>query len=158
MTAYYILVGLLILLDQLTKYLTVANIPLGGTVPFIEGIVSFTYLRNTGAAFSILEGKMWLFYLVTLIAVIVLVYLLQSEGKKHPLAAVSLSFMLAGALGNFIDRMMHQYVVDMIQVEFMHFAIFNVADALLTVGVVLFIVYILFYEKNGSKGVDVDDK
>lgn len=151
MTIYYLLVLVLVIIDQITKYLTVTNIPLGETVPFIEGFMSFTFVKNTGAAFSILEGKMWLFYIVTIIAIIVIVYFMQTEGKQSKLAAIGLSFLLAGAIGNFIDRLLHQYVVDMIQLEFMDFAIFNLADTWITIGVVIFIIYLLFFDETDEK-------
>lgn len=151
MTIYYLMVLILVIIDQFTKYLTVTNIAPGETIPFIEGIMSFTFVKNTGAAFSILEGQMWLFYIVTVIAIIVIVYFMQTEGKQSKLAAIGLSFLLAGAIGNFVDRLLHQYVVDMIQLDFMDFAIFNLADTWITIGVVIFITYLLFFDETDEK-------
>lgn len=140
---------ILVIIDQVTKYLTVQNIELGQVIEFIPNIVSLTYIRNTGAAFSILEGQMWFFYIVTIIVIGVLIYYMYTEAKKDRMLGVLLSFILAGAIGNFIDRLMLQYVVDMIKLEFIDFAIFNVADSYLTVGVILLFIYTFYQERKG---------
>lgn len=140
---------ILVIIDQVTKYLTVQNIELGQVIEFIPNIVSLTYIRNTGAAFSILEGQMWFFYIVTIIVIGVLIYYMYTEAKKDRMLGILLSFILAGAIGNFIDRLMLQYVVDMIKLEFIDFAIFNVADSYLTVGVTLLFIYTFYQERKG---------
>ncbi len=140
---------ILVIIDQVTKYLTVQNIELGQVIEFIPNIVSLTYIRNTGAAFSILEGHMWFFYIVTIIVIGVLIYYMYTEAKKDRMLGILLSFILAGAIGNFIDRLMLQYVVDMIKLEFIDFAIFNVADSYLTVGVILLFIYTFYQERKG---------
>ena len=144
-----ILTIILVIIDQATKYLTVQNIELGQVIEFIPNIVSLTYIRNTGAAFSILEGQMWFFYIVTIIVIGVLIYYMYTEAKKDRMLGILLSFILAGAIGNFIDRLMLQYVVDMIKLEFIDFAIFNVADSYLTVGVILLFIYTFYQERKG---------
>ncbi|OJF94051.1 signal peptidase II [Alkalibacterium sp. 20] len=146
MLLYYIIALIIIGIDQLTKYLTVANIPLYETLEVIPSILSFTYHQNTGAAWSILEGQMIFFYIVTLIVVGVIIYYLHSYGKNDKLFAFSLSLILGGAIGNFIDRLIHQFVVDMVRLEFIDFPIFNVADMALTVGVGLMIFYLILDE------------
>ena len=140
---------ILVIIDQVTKYLTVQNIELGQVIEFIPNIVSLTYIRNTGAAFSILEGQMWFFYIVTIIVIGVLIYYMYTEAKKDRMLGILLSFILAGAIGNFIDRLMLHYVVDMIKLEFIDFAIFNVADSYLTVGVILLFIYTFYQERKG---------
>ena len=144
-----ILTTILVVIDQVTKYLTVQNIELGQVVEFIPDFVSLTYIRNTGAAFSILEGQMWFFYIVTIIVIGMLIYYMYTEAKKDRMLGILLSFILAGAIGNFIDRLMLQYVVDMIKLEFIDFAIFNVADSYLTVGVILLFIYTFYQERKG---------
>lgn len=158
MLLYYILAVVLVGIDQLVKYLTVQNIPLHETVEFIPGVLSFTYHQNTGAAWSILEGQMWFFYIITIIVIGVIIYYMQSQKKHHPLLSTALSFLLAGAAGNFIDRLFHQYVIDMFRLEFIQFPIFNVADAALTVGVVLMIIYLIIDELNMYKQKKADDR
>jgi len=146
MLIYYIIAFIIVGIDQLTKYLTVQNIPLHETVEVIPSLLSFTYHQNTGAAWSILEGQMIFFYIVTLIVIAVIIYYMQSYGKQDKLFAFSLSLILGGAIGNFIDRLFLQFVVDMIRLEFIDFPIFNVADMSLTVGVALMLIY-LFYDE-----------
>lgn len=150
--AYYLIFTIvLVAIDQLTKYLTVQNIPLGEVVEVIPGIVSFTYIRNSGAAFSILEGQMWFFYIITILVVGFLLYYMYTETKDNKILGFILAVILAGALGNFIDRLLYQYVIDMIKLEFIDFAIFNVADSYLTVGVILLIIYTFFEDKITKK-------
>ncbi len=146
-----ILTFLLVIIDQVTKYWTVQQIELGEVVEVIPDILSFTYIRNTGAAFSILEGQMWFFYIVTVIVVGVLLYYMYTEARTDRTLGLLLSIILAGALGNFIDRLVHQYVIDMIKVEFVDFAIFNVADSYLTVGVILLFIYTIYQERKGAE-------
>lgn len=149
---YYLsLTTILVIIDQLTKYLTVQNIALYDQVDFIPGFMSWTYIQNTGAAWSILEGKMWFFYLVTVIVSTVILYFLYTEGKKDRIFGTILAIILGGTLGNFIDRLLYQYVIDMIKVEFISFPVFNVADSFLTVGVILLFVYSLYLEKKSAK-------
>jgi len=156
MTAYLIFAAVLVIIDQVTKYLTVENIALHEVVEVIPNILSFTYIRNTGAAFSILEGQMWFFYIVTVVVVAFLLYYMYTEAREDKILGFILATVLAGAVGNFIDRLVHQYVIDMIQLEFIDFAIFNVADSLLTVGVVLLFIYTIYDERqaNNSKTGD----
>lgn len=149
---YYLsLTTILVIIDQLTKYLTVQNIALYDQVDFIPGFMSWTYIQNTGAAWSILEGQMWFFYLVTVIVSAVILYFLYTEGKKDRIFGTILAIILGGTLGNFIDRLLYQYVIDMIKVEFISFPVFNVADSFLTVGVILLFVYSLYLEKKSAK-------
>ncbi len=152
MASYLVLTILLVIIDQMTKYFTVQNISLGEVVEFIPNIVSLTYIRNTGAAFSILEGQMWFFYIITVIVVAFLLYYMYTEAKENKGLGFILSLVLAGALGNFIDRIVFKYVIDMIKLEFIDFAIFNVADSYLTVGVILLIIY-TFYDERKNKQI-----
>lgn len=151
MYIYYILAVLMVGLDQWTKILTVDNIALYETIEFIPGVLSWTYIQNDGAAWSILEGQMWFFYIVTTVVLVVLVYNMQKYGKGDRLFSWALTFILAGTIGNFIDRLRLQYVVDMIKLEFINFPIFNLADSLLSVGVVLLVVYVFADERNEKK-------
>ena len=136
-------------LDQLSKYLTVANIPLYGNVPFLPGILRLTYVQNTGAAFSMLEGQQWLFTLLF----IMLTGLLLVEYFKKPLPFSRFDrFMIAaiygGGLGNMLDRLRLGYVVDMIQTEFMDFPVFNVADSFITCGCIGLMISLIFFNKG----------
>lgn len=151
MFVYYLSAAVIIALDQFTKYLTVQSIDLYEVVEFIPGILSWMYIQNTGAAWSILEGQMWFFYIVTAFVVAALIYYLQKYGKTSRLFSIAMSFILAGSLGNFIDRIRLGYVVDMIRLEFIDFPIFNVADMALTIGVILTILYVLVDERKNKQ-------
>lgn len=143
---FYILISLLVVgLDQLVKWWTVNNIALNETLGK-NPILTLTNIRNEGAAWSILEGKMWFFYVITLITCAVVGYLLVKNRHESKWLTVGLSLILGGALGNFIDRLHLKYVVDMFQVEFFNFPIFNVADVGLTIGVVCVLIYIILDE------------
>lgn len=152
LVVYFLISALLVGLDQWSKYLTVQNISLGETKEFIPGFLSLTHLRNTGAAWSLLEGKMIFFYVITVIVSIVIIYLLIKNYKKSVWYSVGLSFVLAGAIGNFIDRVRLGYVVDMLQTDFMNFPIFNVADSTLVVGVICIFIYLILDEKAAKEG------
>ena len=152
LVVYFLISALLVGLDQWSKYLTVQNISLGETKEFIPGFLSLTHLRNTGAAWSLLEGKMIVFYVITVIVSVVIIYLLIKNYKKSIWYSVGLSFVLAGAIGNFIDRVRLGYVVDMLQTDFMNFPIFNVADSTLVVGVICIFIYLILDEKAAKEG------
>lgn len=133
---YAILVVALVALDQLVKYLVVQNIPLGTHVPFLPYILDLTYVKNTGAAFSLFAQHTWILTLISLVMSVVLALALVKKFFRHPLGRVCLSLVLAGAVGNLIDRAFQGYVVDMFNVLFMDFAVFNVADICLVVGTI----------------------
>ena len=139
-----IVIVLLILLDQGVKYLVKTTIPLGGSVSFLPGIMGFTYLRNDGAAFSMLEGARWFFVVLTVAFVIFALWVLWTKKLVHPLGKWAWVLVIAGAVGNLIDRCLYGYVVDMFQTQFMNFAIFNVADIFVVVGGIAFCIYYAF--------------
>ena len=137
------------LLDQWTKWLTVANIPMFGKVDVIDGLFHFTYVRNFGAAFSSLEGMRWLFVAIFLVLTVAIVY----EYFKSPLPFSKferwcIAAIYGGGLGNVIDRVRFGYVVDMIEVEFMEFAVFNVADCFITCGCIVMMISLVFFNKR----------
>ena len=150
---YFLLAALLVALDQLVKYLVLTYIPLGGHVPFLPHLLELTYVKNTGAAFSLFEEHTWLLALVSLVMSAVLAVALWKNFFRHPLGKITLTLLLAGAVGNLIDRVFRGFVVDMFNVLFMHFAVFNVADICVVVGGIAAAVYYLFlYEKLEGKG------
>ena len=143
---YFVLAAVLVAADQLVKYLVSANIPLGGSVPFLPHIMDLTYVQNTGCAFSLLEEHTWLLTAVSAIMSVVLVVALVRDFFKHPLGKTVLSLVLAGAVGNLIDRALFGYVIDMFRTLFMNFAVFNVADIFVVVGGFAAALYYLFLE------------
>ena len=134
------IVAITIVVDQLTKYLVVTKMTLGQSILLIDNFLYITSHRNEGAAWGILQGKMMFFYLITLIVVgVVMVWLTRLDFKKDKLLVIALALILGGALGNFIDRVSYQHVVDFIDTYIFgyDFPIFNVADSALCIGVVL---------------------
>lgn len=146
----FISILLLILLDQAVKGYVVKEIPLGGMRRFIPKVVSLTYLKNSGAAFSMLENQQWFFTIITLIAMGAAFVYLYRHIKGSIWLLLGLTLIISGGIGNFIDRVRQGFVVDMFHLDFMNFAIFNVADIYLTVGVGLLLIYILREESHGS--------
>ena len=149
MIIYSLIAVALIVIDQLVKAWVVANIPLNGTQDLIPHVISLTHIQNTGAAYSILEGKQWFFYIVTIIALGVVVALWK-DSQKSWLYRLGLVLIFAGTIGNFIDRVRFQSVTDMFQLDFINFAIFNVADMALTFGVLFVLVYVLLLDGKGG--------
>ncbi|WP_232735739.1 signal peptidase II [Alteribacter populi] len=141
---YYGIALVIILLDQVTKWLVVQRMEIGQSIPIIENIFHLTSHRNAGAAFGILQGQMWLFFIATLIVLVVVAYYIQTQGKNHPWFGVCLGLVLGGAIGNFIDRLLFGEVVDFLDVYIgtYNFPIFNVADSALVVGVIMLIIYV----------------
>ena len=147
---YYALFALFIVAaDQFTKFLTVANIALGEELPFLPGLLQFTYVQNTGAAFSSFEGQQWLFALIFA----VFTGLILWEYYKKPMGFSKferwcIAAIYGGGLGNMIDRVRMGYVVDMIETTFMDFPVFNVADCFITCGCALLMVHLALFNKE----------
>lgn len=149
---FYVIAAVLavaaVALDQLVKYLVVQNIAYGAVVPFWNGVVHWTHTHNTGAAFSMLSGQRWPLILMTVIVLAIIVFVIARKIVTKPFGVLTLAAVFGGAVGNLIDRALYGYVVDMIEVEFMNFAVFNVADIFVTCGGVLLCVYIAFFHED----------
>ena len=155
---YFVLAAVLVALDQLVKYLVSTYIPVGGSVPFLPYIMDLTYVKNTGCAFSLLEEHTWLLTIISAIMSVVLAVALAKGFFKHPLGKITLSLLLAGAVGNLIDRAFYGYVIDMFRTLFMEFAVFNVADICVVVGGIAAAAYYLFlYDKLEGKNDEQTD-
>ncbi len=147
----FTIVSFLIVLDQVTKW--AAQLFLRGSEA-IELIPSFLYLNyhiNPGAAWGMLEGQFYLFVLITFAALGLFLYLAKDNGfKDKPFYSLAIVLLIAGTIGNFIDRVRFRYVIDFIDVYIFSydFPIFNVADMALTIGVFLFAIDLLFFEKR----------
>ena len=149
---YLILFVILVVLDQAVKFWVRASIPLGESIPFLPHIMDLTYTQNTGAAFSILREHTWLLTLLSAVLVVIVALLVARRFITGRLGLVAATLVLAGGIGNLIDRVALGYVTDMFQTTFMDFAVFNVADSCLTIGVVLLVIYVLFcYDKLHKK-------
>ena len=156
--SYVILAVLLILGDQLTKLAVRTGIPLGGSVPFIPHVLDLTYVQNTGAAFSILRTHTWLLTLTSAAVVLAMCAPIIKGFFKNALGRWAAALVLAGGMGNLIDRVVFGFVTDMFKTTFMDFAVFNVADCCITVGVPLLFLYVWFYVgRDEKKEGETDD-
>ncbi|AUS69455.1 lipoprotein signal peptidase [Lactococcus lactis] len=131
-----------IVADQNFKNWIVANIQLGDTEKIWPNVLSLTYIKNDGAAWSSFSGQQWFFLVLTPIVLVVALWFLWKKMAQN-WYFIGLTLIIAGALGNFIDRIRQGFVVDMFQTEFINFPIFNIADILLSVGFVLLFIAIL---------------
>ena len=140
----------IVALDQWTKALVRAEIPYGTGVPLIPGVVQLTYVRNTGAAFSMLRGGRWLFLGLLAVFFVVVAVLIRKKVVKKPAELWCLAAISGGAVGNAVDRALTGEVTDMIEPLFVDFAVFNVADIFITCGAVALAVFILFFDREKS--------
>ena len=144
---YAIVAVIAIILDQVVKYVVESRVPLDAigedVVRLIPGFVHVTNVHNYGAAFSFLEGARWFFVILCIIFVLVVVYVLAKDIINTPIARWLAIFVLAGAVGNCIDRIVCGYVVDMFEFEFFRFPVFNVADIYITCGAIAFCLCVL---------------
>ncbi len=145
---FYLIAILIVVIDQLTKYAVVSTMKLYESIAVIEGWFHITFVRNTGAAFSILKDQTWFFIITAIIVSFILIYLIYRVYREYRLLAVILAMILGGAVGNLIDRVMHGTVVDFIDVRIINFAIFNIADIAITVGTALLVIYVIFSKNN----------
>lgn len=147
----------LIALDQVTKSFIVRTYQVGEGQSFIDNFFSFYYAKNTGSAFSFLADKAWGIYVLTgfstLLALIVLYFMVKSLRVEEYMVATSLMLLFSGAVGNLIDRYRLHYVVDFIRFDFgsYTFPIFNIADICAVVGTILLIAIMLFLPKRAEK-------
>lgn len=142
-----IIIVAILVLDQVTKYLIQLNLSSVGTsMPLIGGVVQFTNVHNTGAAWGMLEGFRWLFIPMTLIVAAAIVYVIIRFHKKLSVfSRITLALLFAGSVGNFIDRLVLAYVRDFIDITpLFSFPVFNVADSALSIGCVFLVIDALF--------------
>lgn len=158
---YAIIAAIILIGDQWLKYWVTVNITLStGEVALIPGVVKLVNIHNSGAAFGLLgdaEYARWLFLGVAALFVIVIIVVLAKHMFKSRFANWCAVLALAGAVGNCIDRALYGYVVDMFKVEFMDFAVFNVADIFLVLACFAFIIYLIVDIFKGGRSDDDDD-
>ncbi|WP_093071733.1 signal peptidase II [Salisediminibacterium halotolerans] len=150
---YYFIAIAVIALDQITKYFVVRYMDIGESIPLIDNVLYLTSHRNAGAAFGILQGQMWLFFIATIIVVSIIVYLMISQVQGSKWFGTSLGLVLGGAIGNFIDRMLAGEVVDFIDVFIFayNYPIFNVADMALVTGVIMMMIHFIKEDRKEKK-------
>lgn len=150
--AVLVLAGTAVLLyvaDQLTKAAVVAAVPLGARVEIIGDLVELWHVQNRGASFGLFQGELWLFLIVTVVALGMIVYFHRSLRGRTPWLQVILGTILAGTLGNLTDRLRHGYVVDFVSVGIgeLRWPTFNVADSAIVVGIGLLVAYLTFADR-----------
>jgi len=144
------IITILVFLDQLSKWLIKLRLKSSLGAVVLKNIFSFVYVENKGIAFGMMSGKKTIIMFVTIISIILLLYYYMkyiNTSAKY-LEKMALSLILAGSIGNFIDRLCLGYVIDFIKLDFVDFAIFNIADVYINFGCVMFILYILFCSKE----------
>ena len=144
-----LLAAVIVIADQVSNYLVVAQIPLGGHVEVLPGVVGLTYVQNRGAAFSMLQNQQWLFALIFALFAVLIVW--EFSKKRMPFTTLErfcIVSVFAGGFGNMIDRLRLGYVVDMIATEFINFPVFNVADCFITCGCILLMAHLVFFNKE----------
>lgn len=149
---FMVLVAVIVLvcIDQITKYLAVLNLKGQEDFILIKNILELHYLENKGAAFGMLQNQKMFFVIITMIIIAFIIYVIfKLPNKGYKLFEITLMFILSGAIGNFIDRIRFDYVVDFIYFKLIDFPIFNVADIYVSVFTFVLIVLLVFvYKEN----------
>ncbi len=141
----------IVALDQWTKWLVRRDLPLYASKDSILGIFHITHVENTGGAWSMFSGQLWLFIGVMALFVALIVVLIWKQWLKKPFEWWCLAAILGGGIGNLIDRLTNRRVTDMICLDFVNFPVFNVADCFITVGCFALIVYVIFLDRTEDK-------
>jgi signal peptidase II len=142
---------MVLVLDQLSKALAVANLPLGSSSAFLPGLLSLQLVRNSGAAFSLFSGNPQLLGLVSLLVSIAVAVWIQKQGQMTLTRSLGVGLLLGGALGNGLDRWRLGYVVDFLALVPVSFPVFNLADVAINLAVLCFAIELL--GNHGQKGV-----
>ena len=145
-----VLIGILIVIDQHTKQLAILKLKDKAPYPIISNVLELNYLENRGAAFGMLQNQKIFFVFIAIIILALIIYFLfkMPNKKKYSILHILLSMIAAGAIGNTIDRIRYDYVVDFIYLVIINFPIFNVADIYVTVATTLLVILILFFFKE----------
>lgn len=153
------IIAVLTVIDRLTKYLAVTTVKVDGPKEFLFGLFNFTYVENTGAAFSMFSDKTDTLSLLTVLFLIAIIILLMKKTFEAKFVNVSLMLIFAGGLGNLIDRIAYGFVVDFIEPLFIDFAVFNFADCCITVGAFMLIGYEIYEMiKERKNKAETDDR
>lgn len=138
--------GIIIVLDQLTKFLVVKYIDGGVGITLIPKVLDLVYVKNDGAAFNILSGRIGLLSIISLAFVVGVIWFMVVKKPQNKIFRAAVMLLFAGAVGNVIDRIFRGFVVDFIKTTFISFPVFNIADIAITCGAGLLIIYLLFFD------------
>lgn len=148
----FVIIILCIAADRFLKYYALNTLKERPDKAIIKGILEFRYLENSGAAFGVLKGEKSFFILVTsimLFAIFYAIFKMPAKERFYPIQ-IFMSFFIGGSIGNLIDRIMYNYVIDYIYFSAFKFPIFNLADCFITIATILIIIFILFYYKEND--------
>ena len=149
---YIILVAVLVFLDQISKYIVDQNFFEGDSIGVLTDFFHFTYVKNRGIAFGMFQGKLDIISIATVIAIIaIIIYLYRDRNKMPLLEKIGFNFILAGAIGNMIDRAFRGFVIDMIDFRGIWSFVFNLADVWINIGVLFIILEYFFADKKKNK-------
>ncbi len=146
-----LIIALLVVIDQISKVIAYNTLAVNGNASTIKNAVfSFYYVENTGISFSMLNSKMTLIIIITTIILICLLYVLVKTPKTlyYMPFSITLSVIVAGAIGNLYDRIFRGYVIDFIMLEFINFPVFNFADICVCIGLLVLVILIFFRYKD----------
>ncbi len=145
-----LIIGLLTAFDQLTKFIITSSFELYESKPVIKNFLSFTYIQNRGMAWGMLQGKRIIFVILTIIILLLCfaIYANIAEKTKYRILRANMIILIAGALGNMLDRIKLGYVIDFFEVKFIEFPVFNVADIYVVVSMIMIFILIMFKYSN----------
>lgn len=139
-------------IDQIIKYFVLKDLAPIGSMQVIDNFISLVYVENRGVAFGMFQNKIWIFAVLSVLMIGVFVYLIVSNKFSGKLFYVSSALIIGGGIGNLIDRVFRGYVVDYFSLSFFP-PVCNFADYCITIGAVLFAVYMIFFLKDDKTGV-----
>lgn len=148
--------AVLLAADQITKFFVLRDLQSLRSIPIFPGLLELSYIENTGAAFGLFKNMMWFVFLITVVAFIVILVILFRYRKHTFFSYAAAALLMAGGIGNLLDRIFYGFVVDFIHVMFFDY-IFNFADCCVTVGVVLFVIHVILIsarEKQAQESVE----
>ena len=152
MTVFWILISAAIVAaDQFAKWLISSRLSLTDSITAIPGLFEIVYVRNFGAAFSMMSGRVSLLSLISVLVCLAVAVYWAVKRPKKPLLCAALAMMFAGALGNAIDRIARGYVVDFIKTVFIEFPVFNIADIAIVLGAALLVVYVVWFDEDAGR-------
>lgn len=149
-TIIYLIIAIsMIVIDQVSKNWAATVLLEGGPIELIRGVFALQYTENRGVAFSMLQDQRWVFIPISVIMTVVLIVMLfRSPMRQSKLFCISTSLVIAGAIGNLIDRVLLGYVIDFLYFSLIDFPIFNIADCCVVIGAILLFAYVLFGMKE----------
>jgi len=142
---------LITILDQAAKFFAAGLLQSVKTLPLWENVFHFTYVENPGAGWGIFSDHTWLLTVVTFVVIVAAVTYMVVKRPTNRLLVTGVTFMIGGAVGNLIDRVRLGYVIDFFDFTLIDFPVFNIADCFITVGAIIFVIYVIFFSDKKEK-------